>query len=90
MASFSSHEGDLDLAVKRLASRLKIDKQELYYRLRYSKMPILGTKKLLGVHGKGIQWYPDDDLLVAGAVDIEYNNPVNTWKLSGELFTVER
>lgn len=44
----------------------------------------------MGIHGNGIQWYPDDDLLVAGAVAVEDNNPVGIWKLSGELFTVER
>lgn len=88
-AAFSRHEGGTNLATKRLADALGIGQKELIRLLGNETMAILGSRRLVYPRGNGIQWNPNDALLVAGELSvIEYASDEGEWQLSGELFEV--
>ena len=89
IASFSGHNDNSDTALKRLASRLNADQKEITHFLKNEKMAVLGVRKLIVPRSSGIQWLPNDDLLVFGVLSLEDNNLPDKWELSGKLITVE-
>ena len=88
VAAFSKHDGSIDLVAKRLAAALGIDQQGLTYLLENKTMAILGARSLVWPRGNGVQWNPNDDLLVASELSLVDCVSEGEWELSGELFEV--
>jgi hypothetical protein len=89
MASFSKHDGSfMDSVTKRLAPALGIDHEEFEYLLQDEGLALLGTRRLVWPRGKGVQWNPNDDLLVLGKLSLGDRSADREWRLSGELFEV--
>jgi len=90
VAAFSKHDGSIDLVAKRLAAALGIDQQGLTYLLENKTMAILGARSLVWPRGNGVQWNPNDDLLVASELSLVDCVSEGEWELSGELFEVRK
>lgn len=88
VAAFSRDEGSMNLATKRLAVALGIGQKELICLLENETMAILGSRRLVHPRGSGVQWNPNDALLVAGELSVADYAPEGEWQLSGELFEV--
>jgi hypothetical protein len=89
VAAFSRHDGsDMNLVTERLSTALGIDQKDLTCLLEDETMAILGARKLLWPRGSGVQWNPNDDLLVANELSLVDYVSERGWELSGELFEV--
>ena len=86
MAACSRHDGsEINLVAERLATALDIDQKDLICLLGDKTMAILGARKLVRPRGSGLQWNPNDDLLVANELSLADYASEQEWELSGEL-----
>ena len=90
VAAFSRDEGGMDLATERLAAALGIDQEELTGLLEDETMAVLGSRRLVHPRGRGVQWNPNDDLLVAGEFSFADDAPEGEWRLSGKLLEARK
>ena len=88
VTAFSRDEGGMDLATERLAAALGIGQEELICLLEDETMAVLGSRRLVRPRGRGVQWNPNDDLLVAGEFSFADDAPEGEWRLSGKLFEI--
>jgi hypothetical protein len=90
MSAFSAHEDGADLVADRLAGILGLKETEVIRLLKSNAMAALGPRKLIWPRAHGVQWNPNDDLLVAGELSLAISDSETQWALSGELFYVKR
>lgn len=89
--ALQAHAGpELDELSAMLARRIPAPQDELRRLLVDDDQAVLGTSaSLLHQRGGGVQWSPDDHLLVAGQLVFETNG-APPWRLSGRVFQAVR
>ncbi|HYM14498.1 MAG TPA: hypothetical protein VEZ14_02985 [Dehalococcoidia bacterium] len=89
ISAFHRHDGSREAELsQRLATQTGSKAHEIARLLGTDGMAALGTRRLLWVRGRGVQWNPRDDDCVAGDVAIRASRG-ERWSISGALFEVK-
>lgn len=89
ISALHSHDGRAnDVVVPRLAAQLGLPDEDVEALLMDRSREVMGRIRLLAPSGSGVQWYPRDDLLVAGELRRKSSHVSRGWMLSGELVKV--
>lgn len=90
IASFHSYDGVCpEAAVDRMSSLSGIPAGQVRDLLRCSQYAALGPRDLVACTTGGLQWNPEDNMLVACQIKINRRSDLVQPQISGRLFTVK-
>ena len=86
MYTFGSRAKEVSERIQKKKTKLK-DIKEINDKLM-NHANLLESRCLVWPRGKGIQWNPQDDLLVSGQILLEGKNDSDSYHVTGEMYKV--